>query len=416
MTPLSPQHEFAVEIVRQLRGAGYIALFAGGCVRDGLLGREAKDYDVATTARPDQVRNLFGHRRTLAVGASFGVIMVVGPRDAGTVEVATFRTEGPYQDGRRPDSVAFATPQEDAHRRDFTINGMFFDPIENQVLDYVGGESDLTAKVVRAIGDPRERIREDKLRMLRAVRFTATLDFSIDVATADAIRELSADLVVVSAERITQELKKMLVDLHRRRAMELADDAGLIRVIFPELDPIRKTSEWDQTLQRLELLEQPSFELALSALLLALPSATMVPGICRRLKLSNEETARIEWLTALHGALDDAPGLSLARLKGILAHRDSGELLKLETAARIAASLKVDPILFCRQFLTQTPRDEIDPVPLITGDDLIKLGLRPGPRFKSVLGSIRDAQLNLQIHSFEEASAMALSLWNQSAG
>ena len=139
MTPLSPQHEFAVEIVRQLRGAGYIALFAGGCVRDGLLGREAKDYDVATTARPDQVRNLFGHRRTLAVGASFGVIMVVGPREAGTVEVATFRTEGPYQDGRRPESVAFATPQEDAHRRDFTINGMFFDPIENQVLDYVGG-------------------------------------------------------------------------------------------------------------------------------------------------------------------------------------------------------------------------------------------------------------------------------------
>ena len=416
MTPLSPQHEFAVEIVRQLRGAGYIALFAGGCVRDGLLGREAKDYDVATTARPDQVRNLFGHRRTLAVGASFGVIMVVGPRDAGTVEVATFRTEGPYQDGRRPDSVAFSTPQEDAHRRDFTINGMFFDPIENQVLDYVGGESDLTSRVVRAIGDPRERIREDKLRMLRAVRFTAILDFSIDVATADAIRELSADLVVVSAERITQELKKMLVDVHRQRAMELADDAGLIRVIFPELDPIRKTSEWDQTLHRLELLEQPSFELALSALLLALPSPTLVPGICRRLKLSNEETARIEWLTALHMALDDAPGLSLARLKGILAHRDSGELLKLETAARIAAGLSVDPIQFCRQFLMQTPREEIDPVPLITGDDLIKLGLRPGPRFKSVLGCIRDAQLNLQIHSFEEASSMALSLWNQSAG
>jgi len=416
MKPLSPQHEFAVEIVRQLRSAGYIALFAGGCVRDGLLGREAKDYDVATTARPDQVRNLFGHRRTLAVGASFGVIMVVGPRDAGTVEVATFRTEGPYQDGRRPDSVAFSTPQEDARRRDFTINGMFFDPIENQVLDYVGGERDLTAREVRAIGDPRERIREDKLRMLRAVRFTATLDFSINVATADAIRELSTDLIVVSAERITQELKKMLVDAHRRRAMELADDVGLIRVIFPELDPIRKTAEWDQTLHRLEQLEQPSFELALSALLLALPSATVVPGICRRLKLSNEETARIEWLTSLHGALDDAPALSLARLKGILAHPGCGELLKLETAARIAAGLGVEPILFCRQFLAQTPRDEIDPVPLITGDDLIKLGLRPGPRFKSVLGRIRDAQLNLQIHSFEEASAMALSLWNQSAG
>lgn len=413
MTSRSPQHEFAIEIVRQLRGAGHTALFAGGCVRDSLLGREAKDYDVATTATPEQVRKLFGYRRTLAVGASFGVIMVVGPSDAGTVEVATFRTEGPYQDGRRPESVAFATPEEDALRRDFSINGMFFDPIDQQVLDYVGGERDLAAKIVRAIGDPRERIREDKLRMLRAVRFTATLAFSLDQATADAIREMSADLIVVSAERITQELKRMLQDRHRRRAIELADELELIRVIVPELDEIRKRPVWDETLRRLELLNQPSFEVALAAFLLPLESVPVVDTICRRLKLSNDETARIEWLTAHHRALDEAPRMSLAGLKRILAHPDSQELLELERAARTAEGANIDPIEFCQQFLAQNSNEVLDPVPLITGDDLITLGLRPGPRFKSVLFRIRDAQLNLEIHTSEEAAALARELWQQ---
>ena len=220
MAAISDQHPFALEIVLQLRAAGHIALFAGGCVRDSLLGREAKDYDIATTARPEQVRKLFGHRRTLAVGASFGVIMVLAPQGGGQVEVATFRTEGPYLDGRRPESVAFCTPEEDARRRDFTINGMFFDPVEQRVLDFVSGEQDLNAKIVRAIGNPHERFREDKLRMLRAVRFTATLGFSLDPETADAIRAMASELIVVSSERIAQELKKMLLDPHRRRAIQ----------------------------------------------------------------------------------------------------------------------------------------------------------------------------------------------------
>ncbi|HEY0980595.1 CCA tRNA nucleotidyltransferase [Schlesneria sp.] len=409
----SPQREFAIEIVRRLRDAGHTALFAGGCVRDALLGREAKDYDVATTALPEQVRQLFGHRRTLAVGASFGVIMVIGPADVGTVEVATFRTEGPYQDGRRPEHVTFATPQEDAHRRDFSINGMFFDPVDERVLDYVGGESDLAAKIVRAIGDPHERIREDKLRMLRAIRFTATLGFSLDTATASAIREMSADLTVVSAERITQEMKRMLVDVHRRRAIELADDVGLIQVIFPELRQFRGQETWKHTLQSLALLDQPSFELALTAFLLPLSSTSTVLSICRRMKLSNGESARIGWLTQHHGALDEAPELSLSSLKRILAHPGAAELLNLETAVRIAKGLSDDPIAFCRRFLEETPSEIIDPPPLITGDDLIKMGLFPGPRFKSVLVRIRDAQLNLEIHTPEEASTMAIALWNE---
>ena len=413
MTVFSPQHQFAIEIVGKLRSAGHEALFAGGCVRDALLGREAKDYDVATTARPDEVRKLFGHKRTLAVGASFGVIMVLGPKEAGQVEVATFRTEGEYLDGRRPESVEFCTPEEDAKRRDFTINGMFYDPIEERVLDFVGGAADLTAKMIRAIGDPHERVKEDKLRMLRAVRFAATLDFLLDPTTADAIREMSSELIVVSAERITQELKKMLVDVHRRRAIELADDVGLIRIVFPELDPIRRESEWQVTLRRLELLERPSFELAMAALLKPLSDKPVVGYVWRRLKLSNDECDRIRWLVGHQQDLDDAPRLSLAALKRTLAHPYCADLLKLVRADRIANSSNLEPIEFCEDFLARTPIEVLDPIPFVTGDDLIALGLKPGPRFKSVLVAIRDAQLNLQIASRDESIALVKAEWNK---
>ena len=413
MPNYSPQHQFAIDVVRKLRAAGYEALFAGGCVRDALLGREAKDFDVATTARPEEVRTLFGHRRTLAVGASFGVIMVLGPREAGQVEVATFRTEGPYLDGRRPENVAFCTSEEDARRRDFTINGMFFDPLENRVLDFVGGEHDLASRIVRAIGDPHERVREDKLRMLRAVRFTAALGFSLDATTADAIREMSSELVVVSAERIAQELKKMLVDVHRRRAIELTEDVGLIRIIFPELDLVRKESGWSDTLRSLELLQQPTFELAMATLLQPLKEPTVVYSICRRLKLSNDETDRITWLVAHREDLDDAPRLTLAALKRILSHPYRDDLLELQRASRMATASSLVPIQFCLDFLAATPRDVLDPPPLLTGDDLIKLGLNPGPWFKSLLESIRDAQLNLQLKTREEAVAMVQQEWGK---
>ena len=290
---------------------------------------------------------------------------------------------------------------------------MFYDPIEERVLDYVGGAADLTAKVIRAIGDPHERVREDKLRMLRAVRFAATLDFTLDPTTADAIREMSSELVVVSAERIAQEKKKMLVDVHRRRAIELADDVGLIRIVFPELDPIHRVSEWQITLRRLELLESPSFELAMAALLKPLSDKSVVEKVCRRLKLSNDECDRIAWLVAHQTDLDDAPQLSLAALKRTLAHPYRDDLIKLVRVDRIANSSSLEPIKFCENFLATTPVEVLDPIPFVTGDDLIALGLKPGPRFKSVLVVIRDAQLNLQIASREEGLAMVQAEWNK---
>lgn len=406
------QRQFAIEVVSKLRDAGHTALFAGGCVRDALLGRPSKDYDVATTALPEQVRNLFGHRKTLAVGASFGVIVVIGPPQVGHVEVATFRTEGPYLDGRRPESVQFCTPEEDAHRRDFTINGMFIDPIDDQVLDYVGGQADLTAKIVRAIGDPHDRVREDKLRMLRAVRFSATLGFSLDPTTADAIREMAAQLIVVSAERIAQELKKMLVDAHRRHAMQLLEAVHLRHIVLPELDSLVDLPEWDQMLKRLESLQAPSFELAFAALMLSVPAAH-VSEVCRRLKLSNDETERINWLIAHQSDLDEASKLSLAELKRCLGHPFHQDLLDLLRATRIAVAGSLEPIRFCERFLKRTPAEQINPPPLVTGDDLVALGMRPGPKFKTILDSIRVAQLNLEISTREEGLSIAKAAWAQ---
>ena len=410
MTVKSPQREFAVEVVRQLRAAGHTALFAGGCVRDLLLGRPAKDYDVATTATPDQVRRLFGHKRTLPVGASFGVIIVLGPREAGHVEVATFRTEGPYQDGRRPSSVAFCTPEEDARRRDFTINGMFYDPMETRVLDFVGGEADLSSRVVRAIGDPHERVREDKLRMLRAVRFAATLDFALDQTTAEAIREMAGQLIIVSAERIAQELKKMLVDRHRRRAIELSESTELLPIILPELNrESREPAAHEITLRMLELLERPSFELALAVLLHSL-SAPVVVQICRRLKLSNDELERINWLVAHQDDLMSAPELSLARLKRTLAHPFRDDLITMMRVKLLAMEADLKPALFCEEYLLRTPADVIDPAPLITGDTLKSLGMNPGPAFRTLLETVRDAQLNGEITTVEQAIEMARAI------
>jgi poly(A) polymerase len=378
-------------------------------VRDFLLGRVPKDYDVATDARPDEVRKLFGHRRTLAVGASFGVIVVRAPQGAADVEVATFRTEGPYLDGRRPESVAFATPEEDAKRRDFTINGMFFDPIQQEVLDYVGGEHDLGARVVRAIGDPHDRVREDKLRMLRAVRFAANLDFALDQVTAQAIREMSAQMIVVSAERITQELRRMLTNEHRARGMQLMQDVDLLRVIFPEVAALPE-EELERTLNMLHLLEVPAFELAMAVLWRELPEgrnpAEVINDLGRRLKMSNQEIEHILWLVEHQRALDDAPTLPLCRLKRILANSRVGDLLKLIRVERLTTEADLKPVIFCEEYLRTTPREAIDPKPLITGKDLIDRGLRPGPRFKELLETVRDAQLNGEIHTAEEALAL----------
>jgi poly(A) polymerase len=427
------QREFAVDVVRRLQGAGFRALWNGGCVRDLLMGRVPKDYDVATDARPDAVRNLFGQRRTLAVGASFGVIIVLGSKEAGNIEVATFRTEGPYLDGRRPEHVDFAGPEDDARRRDFTINGMFYDPLSEQVHDYVGGEKDLAAGVVRAIGRPSDRMAEDKLRMLRAVRFAATLEFQLDGPTADAVRAMAPEIHVVSAERIAQELKRMLVDPHRRRAMELARDTQLLLEILPELRPIldednpgdkgNSKSPWEISLRRLRLLEEPRFELAAAALLASVPEIgvslslgqkepRVARGVCKRLRLSNQETDSIEWLLTHLSDVFASATKSLAQLKRMLAHPDARDLLALARADRLAAESDLSGVMHCEELLQRTPPERLDPLPFVTGDDLIARGLRPGKRIREILDTIREAQLNEELTDKEEAFRLADQLMN----
>jgi len=421
MSTSDPKREFAVEVVRRLQDAGFRALWAGGCVRDFLMGRIPQDYDVATDARPESVRELFGRRRTLAVGASFGVIVVVGSKAAGNVEVATFRTEGPYVDGRRPEHVVFSTPQEDAQRRDITINGMFYDPIAERVYDYVGGEQDLAAGIVRAIGNPADRMSEDKLRLLRTVRFTATLEFELDPATADSVRAQARDIRVVSAERITQELRKMLLDPHRRRAMELTRQLGLLVEIVPELAPVLGSgpsddanSEWTRTLRRLPLLNEPGFELATAALLLSVPDAGSAAGrICKRLRMSNEEAETIGWLLQRIADVRAAKTKSLAELKRLLVHPSAWDLIELARVDTLARDGDLSPVLHCEEFLRQTPAARLDPPPLISGAELIAMGLRPGKLFGRILDAVRDAQLNEEISTKDEAMLLVKRLLDQ---
>ncbi len=443
---------FAIEVVRRLRQSGYEAYWAGGCVRDELLGVEPADYDVATSARPEEVVRIFA--RTVEVGASFGVVEVIGPRRSdGThpvIQVATFRSDGAYVDGRRPESVVFSSPQEDAERRDFTINGMFFDPLENKVIDYIGGQADLKTGVLRAIGDPRARFREDKLRLMRAVRMAARFDFPIEAATAAAIREMAAQLPVVSAERIADELRKMLIHRNRAWAMRQMDDLGLLRQVLPEIEnemkgipqglPESPTGDlWQHVLRVLELLEGPhwpapepvSFPLAFATLLhdvgkkrSAVREAErytfhghehigrrLAGAACRRLKLSNVETTRIEWLVEKHQYLCEAPSMRPSRLKPILVHPGIGELLALHRADSLASDRSIAHVEFCEKMLRETPPEELNPLPLLTGNDLIALGWEQGPQFKTVLDAVREAQLEGTIKSREEAIRMAQETW-----
>ena len=404
--------EFATEVVRQLRAAGHVALWAGGCVRDYLMEREAQDFDVATSATPEQVRELFGKRRTLAVGQSFGVIIVLPPDKSATqVEVATFRTEGIYLDGRRPSEVVFSTPEEDAQRRDFTINGMFYDPIEERLHDFVGGKDDLKRKVLRAIGDPRERMTEDKLRMLRAVRFAATLEFTLDEHTLAAVTQMAPEMIVVSAERIAQELRKMLAHRTRVRGFQLLVETRLLPVIFPEVD-LASTQVIADILGQLPA--DAGFELATAAVLHQIAASVSEPRseaeargtvweMTRRLKLSSDEMISIAWLVAHLDCWNDAEKQSDAQLKRVLAHPLSGDLRQLVRAIRTAQCLPLSPIEFVNNYAAQLTPAQINPPELIGGRDLIQLGMRPGPQFKALLDSIRDAQLNSEIATRDEA-------------
>jgi poly(A) polymerase len=393
------EREFALDVVRKLQKAGFTALWAGGCVRDELLGLTPADYDVATNAEPKHLRPLFKHRNE--IGAHFGVVQVIGPRgDHGkwlTVEVATFRLDGPYGDGgRRPDWVKFCNPDEDAKRRDFTINGMFFDPVKQELIDHVGGRADLHAKVLRAIGDPTARSTEDKLRILRAVRMATRFDLAIDPATLAAAQRMAPEIQVVSAERIAEELRKLFVHRNRVRGVRLLREFGLLEVLFPE---VTQTSNLDRVVRIVENLgERASFPLGLTVLLLDVgkPNAEFIAD---RLRLSTAEKTRIAFLVEKQRYLVGALTMRLSKLKPILVHAGIDELLALHRAIALADGGSDEHVAFCERMIRDIPPEELNPPPAVTGDDLIAMGLKPGREFKRLLDAVRDAQLEGQIRT-----------------
>jgi len=428
------QRAFATTIVSRLRDQGFQALWAGGCVRDLILEQVPADYDVATDATPEQVIALFGRKQTIPVGISFGVVRVRGSKGAGEVEVATFRSDGTYQDGRHPDSVIFSSPEQDAQRRDFSINGMFLDPLSGEIIDYVGGRADLEAGILRAIGDPHERFQEDKLRLLRAVRFAARFDFQLDPTTRAALVSMAGEIRVVAPERIGQELRRMLVHRSRARAVDQMAEVGLAREFVPAIVDLKgialnTTTQpdgdlWDHTLRVLDLLPpDPTFTLAFAALLHhvgdvggassprdqsgAVGSRTVArqitDSLCRALRLSNAERERVVWLVENHDSLRDARTLRASRLKRVLAMPGVDELLDLHEADALALRGESSEVEYCRDYLRNEPAGPINPPPLLTGHDLTQLGLTPGAHFARILNQIRDAQLDGLIQTKQDA-------------
>ena len=403
-----PQRDFAIEVVKRLRAAGYVAYWAGGCVRDELLGKWPKDYDVATSATPEQVRTVFGRRKTLAVGASFGVIIVVGPRPAGQIDVATFREDRSYSDGRHPDAVCFSTPEKDAQRRDFTINGLFFDPVEEKVLDYVSGQEDLQRGVVRAIGVAEERIKEDKLRMLRAVRFTAVFGFELEEKTRQAICDLAKEIHVVSPERIGMELRSMLLHSQRAVALKWLEKVTLLPEVLPEVSQLAENEPtlWQTNLEILSQLSDPNAATALAGLLLPLGQAELGQEFAQRLRWTKKEGERAAWILQHADRMPNLINAPWPQAQRLLIAEGMEDLLNLYTAM----TSPEDPVVqWCREKLAQ-PTEELNPPPLVTGGDLRKQGLSPGPAFKELLEGIRDAQLLGKITNQEEALQLAEDL------
>ena len=398
-----PQRDFATKVVQRLRDANYESLWAGGCVRDELLGRQPNDYDVATSARPEQVRELFGRKRTLAIGAAFGVISVLGPKNVEPVEVATFRSDGTYADGRHPSEVTFTSAEEDAQRRDFTINGLFYDPLKKRVIDYVEGEQDLQAGVVRAIGNPDQRFAEDKLRMLRAVRFATTFEFALDQPTSDAIRSMADQVQVVSAERIGVELRKTLVHPQRHRGVALLRETQLLRPLLPSLDESITNNEtaWKTLLTRLENLTADSLPAAFAALLSTSCDPAAVRDLGRGFRFTNKEIDRAAWLVEQVPIMEQAVSLPWPQLQRVLVHDGAAELMALAVASFGEDHASVQS---CRQRLA-LPGEALNPPPLLTGDDLVAHGLKPGKYFGQLLKQLRDAQLEKMVCDHQAALA-----------
>jgi len=420
----------ALGIVRSLRGAGFESYWVGGCVRDIEMGRTPHDYDIVTNARPEQVTALFSE--ALQVGARFGVVVV--PADGRRYEVATFRTEGPYLDGRRPSLVTFVDAASDVRRRDFTINGLLYDPLEGRTHDFVGGRADIAARVVRTIGNPEERFAEDRLRMLRAVRLAAELGFEIEPETFRAIGANAPMITSVSAERIRDELMRLLVSPGRGEGLRRLEASGLLAAILPEVaamvgveQPPEFHPEGDvfvHTVLALEHLRDPHPVLALATLLhdVGKPptqthtdrirfnshdeiGAVLAEEICRRLRLPSAETDRVAALIREHLRVKDLPKMRPARAKRFLLRVDAVDHLELHRADCLASHGHLDvydwAVAARDALLAEHPR----PTPLLTGDDLIALGYVPGPRFKIVLDAVWDAQLEGAVRTTDEARA-----------
>ena len=431
--PGNPAQDAAEHIVARLRDARHQAYFVGGCVRDLLLGREPKDFDVATSALPDEVLTLF--EKTFAVGAHFGVVLVSSGEPEILTEVATFRSDGVYSDGRHPDAVRFSSsPEEDVKRRDFTINGMLLDPANNQVLDFVGGRTDLQAGLIRAIGDPGDRFAEDKLRMLRAVRFAARFTFDLEPGTAVAIRELAPAVNQVSRERVRDELTRMLTEGRAGIAFEMLDATGLLAQVLPEVVKMKGVAQppqyhpegdvWVHTLLLLAGLPAgcpPA--LAWAALLhdvgkpatfRVAPDRIRFDGhvetgvriaeeICRRLRFPNHETELILSLVANHMRFADATKMKESTLKRFFRLPHFDQHLALHRLDCLASHGSLELYDFARERFETLPEEQVRPPLLLTGKDLIEAGYRPGPQFTQMLAMAEDAQLEGAIHTREQA-------------
>ena len=434
--------QLAGEIIKRLRQNGHEAYLAGGCVRDMLLARDPKDYDVATAALPEQVLEYFPN--SVAVGAKFGVILVLGGQVK--VEVATFRCDHDYLDGRRPESVSFTrSPEQDVQRRDFTINGMLFDPIEKRYLDYVGGRADLEAGLVRAVGKPQERFAEDKLRMLRAVRFAARLGFTMEEETQRAIQQHAAEIEDISAERIRDELNLILTEGGARRGFELLDETGLLEILLPEVAAMKGVPQppqfhpegdvWLHTLLMLEQIVNPSVPLAWGVLLhdagkpptLRFAERIRFDGhvevgvriaekILRRLRFSRGDRDQVVALVANHMRFMNVMDMRGGTLKKFMRIENFQEHLKLHRLDCQSSHGSLVNYEFVRRKLNETPAEDLRPPRLVTGHDLIAAGYRPGPVFKQILNQVEDAQLEGAFQSKQAALAFVRERYEAPAG
>jgi poly(A) polymerase len=404
---LPPAADAALWVIKQLRVAGHEALLAGGCVRDLLLGERPKDYDVATDARPERVIDLFRHTRK--VGVQFGVVLVRSRKD--WLEVATFRSDGEYVDGRRPSTVSFGDARADALRRDFTVNGMFLDPVAGEVRDYVGGRVDLEAGLIRAIGNPAERFAEDYLRLLRAVRFAARLDFKLEAETKLAMQRQASSLPQVAAERRREELSKMLGHPRRALAMEMLRVCGLLDSLWQDASWLPEQRDRAARLLPHLPVDAP-WELSL-AILLSDRSPREVEVISRALACSNEERQSLIWLVDKQDALQSPGELTLAELKRLLAARDFENLRVWQRALNALSpeGSRLDQIL--DQRIKAIPPESIAPQPFVTGTDLQNWGIEPGPVFKRVLDAVYTAQLNEEFSDRDAAVTLAKQVLDQ---